>query len=171
MIGTFIEWEVANPGQRRGFPPGWIVAENGCHIWTGARSADGYGVVRVDGRTRFVHLVRYEREVGPVPEGMELDHFRCDAGPDACCNPLHCRPVSHRENMLRGDTVAAASAARTHCAKGHELSGTNLVPSKLRRGVRECRTCCTARKTAWKRRRREQGTARACDILFPRGLR
>lgn len=78
---------------------GWIVAENGCHIWQGARTG-GYGAVRVNGRMLRAHRARYEREVGPIPEGLVLDHFACDNR--LCCNPAHVRPVTVRENVLRG---------------------------------------------------------------------
>lgn len=118
--------------------PGWIVAENGCHVWTGSTRGKGYGGVRIDGRTEFVHRVRYEREVGPIPEGMQLDHV-CNNR--LCCNPAHLRPVTNRENTLRGETITAAQRAQTHCKHGHELAGENLEPGALRRGVRQCRAC------------------------------
>lgn len=77
---------------------GWIVVESGCHIWTGA-IVGGYGQVSVGGKRHRVHRYRYEREVGPIPEGLVLDHFACDN--PACCNPAHVRPVTHWENTLR----------------------------------------------------------------------
>lgn len=121
---------------------GWIVAENGCHIWQGQRSWNGYGRVWFGGRLLRVHRVRYEREVGPIPDGMVLDHFVCASR--ACCNPHHVRPVTRRENNLRGDTIAAAGASKTHCPRGHPYSGDNLyvVPS---RGHRQCRMCLRAK--------------------------
>lgn len=119
---------------------GWVVAENGCHLWQGARTSHGYGTVKVGGRTQHVHRVRYEREVGPIPDGMILDHFVCDNGAGGCCNPAHVRPATQRENLLRGNTVNAAHAAKAHCPQGHPLSGDNLYvqPST---GKRRCRTC------------------------------
>jgi hypothetical protein len=36
--------------------------------------------------------------VGPVPEGLELDHL-CENPP--CCNPAHLEPVTHAENNRR----------------------------------------------------------------------
>ncbi len=130
---------------------GWIVAENGCHLWQGARCGGGYGVVGVERRMRPVHRVRYEREVGPVPEDMELDHFVCDT--PWCCNPEHVRPASPRENTLRSTGITAQMAARTHCVHGHLLSGVNLyvVP---RSGTRQCRECNRARGRVRDRQRR-----------------
>jgi hypothetical protein len=37
---------------------------------------------------------------------------------------------------------------KTHCPKGHPLSGDNLLTSKLKIGKRECRTCHNARRRA-----------------------
>lgn len=46
----------------------------------------------------MAHRVAYELWVGPIPEGMELDH-RCKVR--ACINPAHLEPVTHAENMRR----------------------------------------------------------------------
>ena len=118
---------------------GWIVDEGGCHIWQGPKNRNGYGYAWDGGRLRVVHRMRYEREVGPIPPGMELDHYVCDN--KACCNPAHTRPVTKRENRLRNDGITAQQAAKTHCKHGHEFTPDNLVPSKLQRGIRECKRC------------------------------
>lgn len=133
---------------------GWIVAANGCHLWQGACSSGGYGTVQVDGRTQHVHRVRYEQEVGPIPEGMPLDHFACDAGPEGCCNPAHVRPVTNRENILRGRDF---HAAKTHCPRGHPYRGDNLRVDP-RTGKRVCRTCQREAQRACRKRRRKVAT-------------
>lgn len=134
-----------NPGQRgwRSSRVGWITDANGCDIWQGNRTK-GYGRVRIGRQSFFVHCVRYEREIGPIPEGMDLDHYVCDNGKGGCCNPRHCRPATPRENILRSRGLASANAAKTQCPKGHPLSGDNLVQSALRRGARSCRICTNA---------------------------
>lgn len=48
--------------------------------------------------------------------------------------------VSHRTNTLRGNTVTAANAAKTHCHAGHPLSGENLYV-RPNDGARTCREC------------------------------
>lgn len=138
MGETFVSW-TDSPQSRRG-RTGWVVQENGCHIWTGALF-NGYGRASVGGRLRAVHRVRYEREVGPIPEGMDLDHFACENR--ACCNPAHVRPVTRRENLLRGATIVAEQVSRTHCKRGHPLSGANLLPDAA--GNRRCRACSNLR--------------------------
>lgn len=139
--GTFVPFNSKPLCGSRSNNVGWIVAANGCHLWCGVKHPKGYGYVRYGGRSRPAHIVRYEMEVGPVPEGMQLDHFACDT--PSCCNPAHVRPASNRENTLRGQTVTSANAAKTHCPKGHPFSGSNLtvVGSGERAGHRRCRTC------------------------------
>lgn len=136
---AFVAW---NPGRKNS--PGWLIdPKTGCHLWTGGRSTSGYGRVSINRRMVSVHRVRYEREIGPVPEGMDLDHFVCENR--GCCNPQHVRPATRRENLLRGRGVVAENASKTHCPQGHPLSGPNLI---VRRGWRECRTCKRARDRA-----------------------
>lgn len=67
----------------------------GCWLWTGNKS-DGYGQLRANGTMRYAHVVMYEIEVGPVPEGMSLDH-RCRVR--HCVRPDHLRPVTTKQNM------------------------------------------------------------------------
>lgn len=75
------------------------VDENGCWIFTGGQRAGGYGQIRLGGRNAGVgtaHRVAYEHLVGPIPDGMFLDH-RCRVR--TCCNPDHLRIVSPLQNM------------------------------------------------------------------------
>lgn len=73
-----------------------------CWVWLRARIAAGYGAVWADGKVRRAHIVYYERHVGPVPAGLELDHL-CRVR--ACVNPNHLEPVTGRENTRRGVRV------------------------------------------------------------------
>lgn len=111
-----------------------IVGE--CWVWTGALTNNGYSRIKRRGKTVVGHRVTYEMLVGPIPDGLTLDHLcRCRA----CINPSHAEPVTQRVNVLRGDTVTARNAVKTHCDRGHLLSGDNLFVR--RDGRRRCRTC------------------------------
>ena len=71
-----------------------------CWIWTGAKSR-GYGYFGLRGKWRPAYRVAYASTVGPIPDGMHIDHM-CHT--PACVNPAHLRPVTNKENHenLRG---------------------------------------------------------------------
>ena len=106
-----------------------------CWIWTAALD-DGYGQFWYDGRMVRAHRFAYELVIGPIPDGLEPDHL-CEN--TACVNPDHLEPVTHQENMLRGNNPVAKNAAKTRCNLGHLLSGSNLYIHP--NGGRRCREC------------------------------
>jgi hypothetical protein len=71
----------------------------GCWLWDGYISTTGYGSIKFQGRIGSVHRLSYESFVGPIPEGLQIDHL-CRVR--ACCNPEHLEPVTSRENTIRG---------------------------------------------------------------------
>lgn len=108
-----------------------------CWIWTGGLNNKGYGLVTIDSRKRAAHVVVYEVVIGPVPDGLELDHL-CRV--KACCRPgAHTEPVTHAENQRR------ASEALTHCRRaGHPRTVENTYRSPST-GRRSCRACARER--------------------------
>ena len=93
--------------------------DDACWSWLGARSQTGYGRFWVDGKTVKAHRWAYEHLVGPIPDGLTIDHL-CRVR--SCVNPAHLEPVSNRVNVLRGDAPAARNARKTHCVRGHEFT-------------------------------------------------
>lgn len=70
-----------------------------CKLWSGAKDKDGYGVVKIGGRTRRVHVVLCEQITGRVlEEGKEWDHL-CNQR--ACYRWEHLEEVTHEENVRR----------------------------------------------------------------------
>lgn len=108
--------------------------EQGCWIWTGAQSG-GYGQVRWSGRARWAHRIAYELSIGPIPDGLQLDHL-CRV--KLCVNPAHLEPVTTGENTRRG-IAGWQNKAKTHCPRGHPYSADNTDTNH--RGWRWCLTC------------------------------
>jgi len=115
---------------------------NACWIWKGLLDKDGYGVYGNPKKwgTRRAHRVAYMLLVGPIPDGLQIDHVKergCTSR--ACCNPAHLEPVTNRTNTLRGNTIPANNIQKTHCPQGHPYAGDNLRFGK--NGDRICKEC------------------------------
>jgi hypothetical protein len=74
----------------------------GCWNWLKVKNENGYGRLTFGGRTFLAHRFYYERACGPVASDIDLDHLCRNP---ACVNPDHLEPVSHAENMRRGNTT------------------------------------------------------------------
>ena len=110
-----------------------------CWLWTRTKDTGGYGVFCLSKPYRKVpaHRFAYGLLVGPIPAGLDLDHL-CRVR--NCVNPAHLEPVTRHENLRRGVGVRTmVNAARTHCIRGHLLSGDNLYVNL--KGERHCREC------------------------------
>lgn len=106
---------------------------NACWIWPGAKTAGGYGQMRGGpGVKVYTHRAAYEALIGPIPEGLVLDHLCRNR---ACCNPAHLEPVTDAVNLERG----IGHGSETHCPHGHPYGGDNLIVRK--NGSRACRSC------------------------------
>jgi hypothetical protein len=120
-------------------------SDDGCWQWTGYRIAAGYGKVSILGTRRkdLAHRVSYRLFVGPIPDGLTIDHLCRNTG---CVRPDHLEPVTLRENIRR------SKPERTTCPHGHSLADAyiDVTPAGFRH--KKCRTCVLDRV----RRRRER---------------
>ena len=87
------------------------VSEGGCWLWTRTCDRLGYGRMQFPGKLVLAHRASYEAHVGPIPEGLELDHL-CMNPP--CVNPDHLEPVTHQENMRRAAAHRRRMAPENH---------------------------------------------------------
>lgn len=85
---------------------GSVVDENGCRVWAGAPGLNGYGRMSVGNASDYVHRLAYVTWVGPIPEGLTIDHL-CRVR--LCLEPSHLEPVTRAENTRRELVVRYAS--------------------------------------------------------------
>lgn len=114
---------------------------SGCWLWEGAVHTNGYGNFYVDGKYRRAHRVSYEMHKGQIPDGLVIDHLCRNT---FCVNPDHLEPVTHGENVRRGEN---RNRDKTHCKWGHEFTPDNTL---MRKGGRACRKCAKIRMEKWK---------------------
>lgn len=113
-----------------------VAKSDGCWNWQAAKVPSGYGRAQFDGRVQQAHRVAYELIVGPIGEGLHLDHLCRNP---SCVNPAHLEPVTPGENVLRGVGPSAIHAAANYCINGHAFTPENTrVDAK---GWRSCRAC------------------------------
>lgn len=114
-----------------------------CWIWTGSKTGGNgkqYGAFWNGEKQVYAHRFSYLITNGAIQDGMQIDHLCRNP---ACVRPDHLEVVDSRTNTIRGVSIVAQNAAKTHCSKGHELPVD-----------RKCRICGRARWRAYYRRRR-----------------
>lgn len=139
-----------------------------CWPWLWRTSVRGYGTLVVAKVEYKAHRLAYEHWIGPVPDGMVVDHICHNIDPGCaggktclhrrCVNPAHLEPVTAGTNTLRGKNNAAVNLRKTHCSKGHEYTpeNTRTPPS----GGRYCIKCDGAKGREWKRKKRAEQRAK-----------
>lgn len=112
----------------------------GCWLWTGPRDRKGYGIAWLPGRkSARAHRWVYEQLVGPIPEGLQIDHL-CRV--KACVNPDHLEPVTGRVNILRAYDFDGSTDPET-CFRGHRYEPGSYYEGRY--GSRECKQCSSKR--------------------------
>ena len=127
-----------------------IILDGDCWIWTGHLNSDGYGIIKVEGKSLLAHRVAYEIYRGQIFQ--ELDHT-CRMR--ACIFPWHLEDVSHKENVNRGarhssEVLIRMRLRKTHCPQGHEYTPENTYNYK---DGRKCKTCVKSRMADYYQRR------------------
>jgi hypothetical protein len=101
-----------------------------CWNWLGAPTPKGYGnIVDEAGKTHAAHRFAYELLVGPIPDGMLVDHACRNKG---CVNPNHLRLATNKQNLenLSGPYVTNQTGYR-----GVSRQGSRFVARARHNGV------------------------------------
>lgn len=116
---------------------------DGCWEWQTATGSKGYGAFSDGKRSLLAHRFSYELFVGPIPEGLQIDHLCRNR---KCVRPDHLEAVTQQVNMSRGESFSAINGRKTHCKRGHEFSPENTYLTSF--GSRQCKTCSRIREAA-----------------------
>lgn len=75
----------------------WLYAKKteSCWIWTGNFYSNGYSRISVKRVDKLGHRWAYEHFIGPIPDGMQVDHI-CRVR--ACVRPDHLRLATNKQN-------------------------------------------------------------------------
>jgi hypothetical protein len=128
------------------------IVENGCWLWNGFLNHKGYGQTGWRGKNAFAHRRMYMvvHGISKLKTEQTVCHS-CDVR--NCCNPDHLWLGDAAANVLDSAIKKRhRNARKTHCIRGHELTGKNLFVCSA--GLRHCNTCSRIRqriRSGWTR--------------------
>ena len=106
-----------------------------CIEWNGTISKMGYAVCYKDFKQYRVARLLMLGIYKSIDNNLVIDHI-CNNR--SCVNTAHLQVLTNKQNVLKGSGVTALNLNKTHCKRGHELSGYNLKKRPLGRSCRKC---------------------------------
>lgn len=103
-----------------------------CWVWTGGRTAAGYGETFYIGKVSYVHRISLERKLGRLLAKGEKSCHSCDNPP--CLRPTHLFVGTHTENM-RDMLAKGRGMANEKRARG-DRNGRRTHPERYPKGDR-----------------------------------
>lgn len=133
---------------RKALSERYDVDENGCWVWNGARDRDGYGKIlsrSAPKKTARAHRFFYIRYVGPIPDGLQIDHLCRNR---ACVNPAHLEPVTGAVNSRRGSNAKLSEEDAIEIRKYLEIGWAQTAVA-VGFGVNQSVVSAIHREAAW----------------------
>jgi hypothetical protein len=122
------------------------IQQGECIVWNGAANGKGYGCIGINGKSQLTHRVVYQETVAPIRSDLTIDHT---SRVRLCVN------VDHMELVTRAENVRRALDHKTHCVRGHELTGDNIhVHERPGYVARRCKPCADEDKRNARTRKR-----------------
>lgn len=141
MLSVILEWYRSRPHLADPIARFWqyVNRTDGCWLWIGGHEGNGYGTFSIMGKKHgpvTAHTFAYWLSGKVLRKGFTLDHTCHNR---SCVRIDHLEEVTNTENILRGEGLTAQNSRKTHCKRGHPLSGDNLRINPA--GYRQCRAC------------------------------
>ena len=115
-----------------------------CDLWTGPRTAGGYGRLTIGGSLHYAHRIVWQQDHGPIPDGLLVCHS-CDT--PACIAIDHLwlgTPADNQRDMAAKGRARNMNKGKPVCKNGH------ADWSVQRNGSRVCLTCHREWKRQWR---------------------
>ena len=90
-------------------------------VWTGALNAGGYGLAQVNGVMGGIHRHLWIEVMGPIPEGLVVDHL---------CHVRNCAALKHLRLATSQQNASYRKGAQSNSVSG--VRGVSWCPKKLR---------------------------------------
>jgi len=103
------------------------ITETGCWIWLAYCNADGYAIIKYDGKPVQAHRLAYKAFIGDFSASLQVLH-RCDV--PCCLNPTHLFLGTHADNMRDRESKGRANHPRGNLSGKSKLSETKVVEIK-----------------------------------------
>lgn len=125
-----------------------------CWLWTGNTNARGYGLFRVGVKMCPAHRAAFAVLERLPARHLVINHL-CKVR--NCVNPAHLETVTQYENLMYSESPVTLNKRKTHCGKGHPLSGDNLYSKPGKYGIhRVCITCKNTYLREWRAEKRRK---------------
>jgi len=106
-----------------------VKKSSGCWLWTAACNADGYGSLRVDGKSLGAHRVSWALHRGAIPDGLCVLH-ECDT--PACVRPKHLFLGTKLDNALDREAKGRNRFSRNRGEKNPSAKLTEVAARAIR---------------------------------------